>query len=57
MLCIAQQLIERCAGAGRNDIEGLRRGSLHAFIADDGIEPEPVAHSLQKLAFLGGGLK
>lgn len=57
MLCIPQKLVERRAGAGRNDIEGLRQCSLHALVADDRIETEPVAHHFEESAFLGGGLE
>ena len=53
MLCIGQQLVERRAGAGGDDIKGQRLDIFHAGVANFWVQPKFSGHFRQKGAFFG----
>jgi len=57
MLCIPQQLVERRAGAGGDDIERLMIRRFHAGVANFEVQPQSSAHLREKRAFLGDGFE
>ena len=57
ILCIGQKRVERRAGAGGDDIEGLGRHRFHPLLANFCIQPQSVADGFQELAFLARGFE